>query len=252
MENPKIMMNIQIVESLDANEQNHTINWRTNPINSLFFAPFTCLLFLFLFFSCSTEKDQTSKVDKLPYYEDATFTPHWLAADDTQLKQFHQIPSFKLVNQNGQTITENTFEDKVYVVDFFFTTCPGICPKMTASMGDLQSEIKDLDDVLLLSHSVLPRYDTVAILKKYAMENGVLDDKWHLATGDRDHIYDLGRNAYFVEEDLGLEKEPDDFLHTENFVLVDKNRHIRGIYNGLNKVAIKQLLTDIKILLGKD
>ena len=210
-----------------------------------------CILFLFsIFFSCSTstETERTSRVDTLPYYEDAIFTPHWLASDSEELKQFHQIPSFQLVNQNGDTITEQTFKDKIFVVDFFFTTCPGICPKMTASMGSLQSKIEGLEDVLLMSHSVMPRYDSVAILKDYAIEHGVLDKKWHLVTGDRDHIYDLGRNYYFVEEDLGLEKEPDDFLHTENFVLIDKNRHIRGIYNGLNKVAVNQLYADIKTL----
>jgi len=94
----------------------------------------------------------------------------------------------------------------------------------------------------------MPKYDSVAVLKKYADLRGVVDDKWHLVTGDRDHIYDLGRNSYFVEEDLGLEKDPDDFLHTENFVLIDKHKYIRGIYNGLNKAAIRQLLKDIKSL----
>lgn len=118
-------------------------------------------------------------------------------------------------------------------------------------MGDLQSKIEGLEEVLLMSHSVMPRYDSVTVLKDYAIEHDVLDEKWHLVTGDRDHIYDLGRNYYFVEEDLGLEKEPDDFLHTENFVLIDKNRHIRGIYNGLNKVAVNQLFADIKTLLSK-
>ena len=102
---------------------------------------------------------------------------------------------------------------------------------MTKNMGILQEAFLEDTDVLLLSHSVTPEFDSVSILKNYAIAKDVLDDKWHLVTGDRDHIYDLGRTAYFVEEDLGLEKDPDDFLHTENFVLVDKNRHIRGIYN---------------------
>ena len=206
-------------------------------------------LLLLVFISCSTDREQTSRVHTLPYYEEATFTPRWLSTDSKELKDFHQIPAFQLLNQNGDTITEQTFKDKIYVVDFFFTTCPGICPKMTASMGDLQAKIKDLEKVVLMSHSVMPRYDSVEVLKEYALENGVQDDKWHLVTGERDHIYALGRNSYFVEEDLGLEKEADDFLHTENFVLIDKQRHIRGIYNGLNKVAVNQLFVDIKTLL---
>jgi len=206
---------------------------------------------LLIFFGCSAKNERTSRVATLPYYSDAIFTPHWLASDSEELKGFHQIPPFQLVNQNGDTITEQTFKDKIYVVDFFFTTCPGICPKMTASMGDLQSQITDLEEVILMSHSVMPRYDSVAVLKDYAIEHDVVDNKWHLVTGDRDQIYNLGRNYYFVEEDLGLEKEPDDFLHTENFVLIDKNRHIRGIYNGLNKVAVNQLFADIKTLLSE-
>ena len=210
---------------------------------------FSLILLLSLAIGCNTtEEKNQSRVESLPYYQEATFTPHWFSPNSTELKQFHKIAPFQLTNQNGETITGKTFDDKIYVVDFFFTTCPGICPRMTTSMAGLQEDIMDFDDVLLLSHSVMPKYDSVAVLKEYAKEEGVVDNKWHLVTGDRDHIYDLGRTSYFVEEDLGLEKDPDDFLHTENFVLIDKQKHIRGIYNGLNKVSIKQLLKDITSL----
>ena len=203
---------------------------------------------IFLFSACGELTETQSRVEILPYYSEATFTPNWLRPDDTSLEEFHQIPPFTLINQKGKTITEKDFEGKIYVTDFFFTICPGICPKMTANMTVLQDEFEDDDEVLLLSHSVTPERDSVSRLKDYADLKGVNSDKWHLVTGDRQHIYNLGRKWYFVEENLGLQKEDDDFLHTENFVLIDKNRHIRGIYNGLNAVAIKQLIADIKTL----
>ncbi|MCK0156780.1 SCO family protein [Cellulophaga sp. F20128] len=197
---------------------------------------------------CKKNAEKTSRVDALPYYKDASFTPEWFTADDQALANFHKIPGFKLLSQNGAIISDKTFEDKIYVTDFFFTTCPGICPKMTSNMAVLQEAFKADDTVLLLSHSVTPEIDSVAVLKKYAEEKGVDASKWYLATGDRSEIYSLGRESYFVEEDLGEIKTEDDFLHTENFVLIDKNKHIRGIYNGLNKAAIQQLITDIKTL----
>ena len=115
-------------------------------------------------------------------------------------------------------------------------------------MKIVQEAFKNDDEVLLLSHSVTPDHDTPEILQKYAKEKGVIDNKWHLVTGPKDEIYELGRNQYFVEEDLGLQKTNDEFLHTENFIVIDKNRHIRGIYNGLNQTSIQQLIADIKTL----
>ena len=119
---------------------------------------------------------------------------------------------------------------------------------MTDNMGIIQEEFLDDDEVLLLSHSVMPEQDSVSVLKNYAEEKGIVSDKWHLVTGDQQDIYKMGRKDYFVEEDLGIEKDINEFLHTENFVLIDKNRHIRGIYNGLNKTSINQLIEDIKTL----
>ena len=206
------------------------------------------LSLLILVVSCENTEEQTSRVESLPYYNEASFTPQWLKPNSIQVEAFHKIPSFSLIDQEGATITDETFKDKIYVADFFFTTCPGICLKMTDNMSVLQEEFKDDNNVLLLSHSVTPDYDSVAILKKYAVENEVISEKWHLVTGERNEIYDLGRNSYFVEEDLGESKTEEDFLHTENFVLIDKNKHIRGIYNGLNKTAIQQLIADIQTL----
>ncbi|WP_298518356.1 SCO family protein [uncultured Kordia sp.] len=209
------------------------------------------LLFLtsLLVFNCKDGKKKLdSRVASLPYYQEASFTPFWFEKGTEAQKTFHQIPAFSFTNQEGKTITEETFKDKIYITDFFFTTCPGICPKMTANMDILQQEFKNDDEILLLSHSVTPEMDSVPVLKAYAENKGIDSKKWHLVTGDRSQIYDLGRNHYFVEEDLGETKTEDDFLHTENFVLIDKNRQIRGIYNGLNKTAVQQLIADIKTL----
>lgn len=195
-----------------------------------------------------TNNERSSRVDKLPYYQDESFTPVWIDDGDSRLDTFHKVLDFKLLNQDGKEITNRTFDGKIYVTDFFFTTCPGICPKMQTNMAALQEEFLRDDQVLFLSHSVTPEYDTVEVLKKYADSKGVVSDKWHLVTGDQLEIYMLGRKAYFVEEDLGLEKEIDDFLHTENFVLIDKHRFIRGIYNGLNKASLSQLSADIRTL----
>ncbi|MDB2385044.1 SCO family protein [Polaribacter sp.] len=188
-----------------------------------------------------------AKVDTLPFYNEASFTPQWINPDSEELISFHKIPDFNLIDQHGETISQKTFENKIYVTDFFFTTCPGICPMMTDNMDLVQNEFLNDDEVLILSHSVTPTKDSVPQLKKYAIEHNIKKN-WHLVTGDKKEIYDLGRNFYFVEEDLGEQKSIDDFLHTENFVLIDKNKHIRGIYNGLRKNSVKQLIADIKVL----
>jgi len=192
--------------------------------------------------------EETSRVAYLPYYSDESFTPHWLTPNSTEEKSFHKIPDFTMVNQLGETVSQKTFDDKIYIADFFFTTCPWICLKMTGNMVKVQEAFKDDPEVLLLSHSVTPSIYSVPVLKNYADKNGVLENKWHLVTGDKTEIYNLGRNQYFVENDLGVPKDINDFLHTENFLLVDKNKHIRGIYNGLNRASIAQLITDIKAL----
>jgi protein SCO1/2 len=191
---------------------------------------------------------ETSRVDYLPYYDDESFTPHWLTPNTDEEHNFHKIPDFNLTNQLGESVTQKTFEDKIYITDFFFTSCPGICPKMTRNMFKVQEEFLNDKDVLLLSHSVMPTTDSVRVLKKYADDYKVVSGKWHLVTGDKNEIYNLGREQYFVENDLGEEKSIDDFLHTENFLLIDKKKHIRGIYNGLNRASIAQLITDVKAL----
>jgi protein SCO1 len=196
----------------------------------------------FAFFIMISCKD-TSR--KLPYYTTSDFTPVWQSPKN---KPFHCIRPFKLIDQKGKPFTEKNIDNKICVVDFIFTVCPGICPKMTKNMSVLQSNFLNDDNVLLLSHSVTPQRDNVSVLAAYAREKGVNYHKWKLLTGRKEEIYNLGRKYYFVEEDLGENREEDVFLHTENFILIDKNRRIRGIYNGLDPDNIQNLNDDIKVL----
>jgi protein SCO1 len=189
------------------------------------------------------------KARKLPYYDTADFTPKWEMKDE---KTFHAIRTFNLTDQEGNTFTEKNLEGNICVADFFFTSCPGICPKMAISMADLQNEFLKDNDVLLISHSVTPAKDSVPVLKKYAATNTVDYKKWKLLTGAKEEIYNLGRQFYFVEEDLGVKSDTSVFLHTENFVLIDKNRHIRGIYNSLDNNSMTAVKNDIKDLKRED
>ncbi len=198
-------------------------------------------LFALLFaVACSPEKTVT-----LPYYDTADFTPKW---EMPAGQPFHQIRPFSLVNQKNEVFTEKNLDGKISVVDFFFTTCPGICPRMTSSMGDIQKEFINDDNVLLLSHSVTPEADSAGVLARYADDHNVNFKRWKLLTGGKEEIYELGRKYYFVEEDEGFKKDNNVFLHTENFVLIDPQRHVRGIYNGLDPSSMQDLIRDIKIL----
>jgi protein SCO1 len=189
------------------------------------------------------------KGKNLPYYDSADFTPKWEMKDE---KTFHSIRKFILIDQEGKTFIEKNLEGKICVVDFFFTSCPGICPKMAVSMADLQNEFLNDADVMLVSHSVTPAKDSVPVLKQYAEAKGVNYQKWKLLTGSKNEIYELGRKFYYVEEDLGEKSDTSIFLHTENFVLIDKNRHIRGIYNSLDNNSMTSLKNDIKELRKED
>ncbi|GAB4022574.1 SCO family protein [Spirosoma koreense] len=161
---------------------------------------------------------------------------------------FHHIRPFRLLAHTGQPFTEKDMDGKICIADFFFTTCPGICPRMTKNMNALQDTFLHDNRILILSHSVMPEKDTLGRLKAYAQSHQVDAQRWLLLTGDKDEIYNLGRKYYFVEEDLGEKRDPSVFLHTENFVLTDKKRHIRGIYNGLSSASLQNLIADIREL----
>lgn len=183
----------------------------------------------------------------LPIYQPADFNPELVDSSLVHVKNYHTIADFALTNQNGKQITQEDYKNKIYVADFFFTTCPTICPIMTKNMSDIQSQILEDDEVLLLSHSVTPKIDSVPQLKKYALEKGVVDAKWNLVTGDKKHIYELARKSYLAVKDEG-DGGDFDMIHTENFILVDKERRIRGTYDGTNPQEIEELLEDLKIL----
>lgn len=192
--------------------------------------------------ACGTPSDP----ETLPYYATREFTPQWLT---TVPDDFHRIPAFTLTNQLGREITEADMVGRVTVASFFFTRCGGICPKLTASLKQVDSAFANDERVVLLSHSVMPSEDRVPVLRTFAERHDITSERWHLLTGDRAQIYRLGREAYFAEEDLGLPVDPNAFLHTENVVLVDGDRHVRGIYNGLNATAVRQLVADARTLL---
>lgn len=192
-----------------------------------------------------------SSADELPYYNSAEFTPHWLTSQSPELDSFHRIPAFAFTNQEGAVVSEATVKNKVYVASFFFSTCPGICPAIRSKLTKVQEQYRDNANVLILSHSIRPTTDTPEVLKAYAEQNDVQSRSWHLLTGQAESIYLLARNAYFANEDLGNIKDLNDFLHTENLLLVDQNRHIRGVYNGLSSASVANLITDIDNLLGK-
>jgi protein SCO1/2 len=183
----------------------------------------------------------------LPIYQPAMVNVEMVDSTIQHQKKYHKIANFSLINQNGKTITQNDYTNKIYVADFFFTTCQTICPIMTDHMAKIQKEILNDNDVMLLSHSVTPKIDSVAQLKKYAIKKGVNDTKWNLVTGDKKQIYELARKSYLAVKDAGNGDEYD-MIHTENFMLIDKKRQIRGYYDGTNPEDIERLLDDIKTL----
>ncbi|AFU99257.1 SCO family protein [Simiduia agarivorans] len=183
--------------------------------------------------------------DTLPFYQSADFTPHWLTPDSKAAQQFHRIPAFRFTNQFGETVTEALVDGKIYVANFFFTTCPGICPAIRSKLVKVHEAFAQDTGVMILSHSIRPQHDTVDILQDYAKHNGITGRQWQLLTGDRERTYRLARDAYFANEDLGEVQSSDDFLHTENLLLIDQHRHIRGVYNGLNAASVQNLIDDI-------
>lgn len=183
----------------------------------------------------------------LPVYQPSMVDQELVDSTLHYKKKYHTIADFELINQNGKKITQRNYENKIYVADFFFTTCPSICPIMTKNMAQIQGSILEDEDVLLLSHSVTPIIDSVPQLKKYALEKGVIDSKWNLVTGDKKQIYELARKSYLAVKTDG-DGGPYDMIHTENFILVDKERRIRGFYDGTDGEDIQKLLEDLEIL----
>ena len=184
--------------------------------------------------------------ETLPIYQPAEVNEKLVDTSIIHVSKYHKISDFKLINQNGEEITQEFYKNKIYVADFFFTTCQDICPIMTKNMYRLQEELKEDNDILFLSHTVIPEIDTVQQLKKYAIDNKIDESKWNLVTGDKKQIYELARKSYLAVEDAEFGEY--DMIHTENFMLIDKKRQIRGFYDGTDDLEIDRLLSDIEIL----
>lgn len=215
------------------------------------------LVFIFflgaLLYSCNTinkplEASNTEADETLPYFNTPDWTPEWIKKTDSQYQQIHRIPAFKFTDQEGHMISNKTVDGKIYIANFFFTSCRGICPKMTSNIFLLQQALKQDTSILFLSHSVTPESDSVAVLKKYAIENKVNSKQWHLLTGSKNAIYDLAKKQYFAGDTIGYYQTGNEFLHTENFILVDQQQRIRGVYNGTLLVEIERIKEDIAIL----
>jgi len=185
---------------------------------------------------------------KLPYYNSADFSPQWIDGNTKMPDTFHTIPAFSFTDQDGKSITERSVADKIVVANFFFTSCRGICPRLTTDLQMVQTAFEQDDKVIILSHSVMPKTDNVKALKRYADNYKINSQKWHLLTGDKDAIYTIARKGYFADEDMGATKTTTDFLHTENVLLIDTKRHIRGIYKGTSPLEMQNLIADIKTL----
>jgi len=183
----------------------------------------------------------------LKIYNPSDVNPELVDSTIQYISKYHTIADFSFVNQNGKTITQKDYEGKIYVADFFFTTCGSICPKMTTNFVEVQKAIINNPKVLLLSHTVFPEIDSVAVLKAYAIKYGVDDSKWNLVTGDKKAIYTMARKSYLAVK-LGKPSELYDMVHTENFVLVDTKKRVRGFYDGTNKEEVKRLIEDINFL----
>jgi protein SCO1/2 len=183
----------------------------------------------------------------LPIFNPADVNPELVDSTVQYVSKYHTIADFSFTNQNGKTITQKDYEGKIYVADFFFTTCGSICPKMTTNLVDVQKAIKNNPKVKLLSLTVFPETDSVPALKAYAKKYGVIDGKWNLVTGDKKEIYTLARKSYLAVK-MGKPEQLYDMVHTENFVLVDQKKRVRGFYDGTKKEEIQRLIEDINWL----
>ena len=193
------------------------------------------IFFLIFILSCKVNKK------RLPYFDSYDFSPKWNSVN-------HEIPKFEFINQNGDTITNNDYAGKIYVADFFFTTCPGICPKLTKHMKILEDLYSKNDQIKFLSHTVMPWHDSVSVLNEYGKRYDIESKKWNLVTGDKEEIYRVARDGYFADNSFKTQESVNEFIHSENFYLIDKNGKIRGVYNGTLEIEIERLKRHIKTL----
>ena len=190
----------------------------------------------------------TPKTDILPFITKPDLTPEWISEGDKNYTSIHTIPPFEFTNQDGEVVTEKTVEGKIFTANFIFTRCGSICPTMTDNIHILQTEFMNDPEVIFLSHTVAPWQDSVDVLKKYAQAKGIVSHKWHLLTGDKAAISTIAKKEYFAGDSMGYYGNTNDFLHTENVMLIDKKRRIRGVYNGTLPIEMQRIIEDIRTL----
>lgn len=209
---------------------------------NLFLLALASIVFVYAFFIYDTEKP----LRYLPIYGEKSYELKNGKTDTT----FHTIQDFSFTDQEGRTITQKEFENAIYVTDFFFTTCHSICPKMSTQMQRIAEKFKGNIEVKFLSHTVDPETDTVEQLKRYAVQHKADSHQWMFVTGDKKALYDIARTGYLLDAGIG-DGGPDDFIHTQNFALIDKDKRIRGYYDGTNTAEMDQLIKDIDLLLAE-
>ena len=215
-------------------------NWKRYRVLIAFFVVFAIVFLIVAQKLLTPEK-------KLPIYNPAMVNEELVDSTIQHIARDHTIADFSFTNQNNQIVTHKDYEGKIYIADFFFTTCPTICPIMQDNMVLVQNRFKNDPNVKLLSHTVMPHIDSVPVLKAYGIEKGVIDSKWNLVTGDKKDIFYIARKSYLAVK-TESEAEMYDMVHTENFILVDEKRRIRGFYDGTKTEDIERLMEDVQFL----
>ena len=198
------------------------------------------LIFLVLISGCESKK--------LPYYGEQEVIKKVVDGKEVEQTIYPVIPDFSFINEDGEVVTEKDFKNKVYVADFFFVTCPTICPVMKKNMLTVYNEYKENPEVKILSHTIDPEHDTPEVLKKYATDLGISGKMWQFVTGDKEKIYDIGQKHYMVSA-LEDSSQAGGYIHSGAFVLIDKDRHIRGMYDGTTEEGTAKLIQDLAVLL---
>jgi protein SCO1/2 len=191
--------------------------------------------------------EKKNELTKLPVFNPNELNTELVDKSQRSVTKDHKVDDFLFYNQEGKKVTLEDVKNKVYVADFFFTTCPGICPKMKKQMSRVYEEFNNRNDFILLSHTVMPEVDSVEVMAEFAKKQGAVSEKWMFLTGEKKEIYRMARQSYFAVKTKG-DGGPDDFIHTENFILVDKNQRLRGFYDGTSTEDVDRLIQDIYTL----
>jgi len=208
------------------------------------------LVLIVVFAAGSTASYQILKPKpRLPIFNPTDLNPAVVDDDLERVGRGHRIGNFNLVDQWGNAVDSSLLSGKIYVADFFFTTCPSICIDMGRNFQKVQQAYMDESRVNLVSHTVMPEVDSVEVMHAYGQRMGAIQGKWHLLTGEKRELYRLARRQYFAVMEEGSSFDEHDFIHTENVILIDENKRIRGFYDGTDDLQMDQLIRDIQILL---